>query len=442
MISKIKPLLKYFFSSFVLFATFLGIIFLLYPSVRTILSMPENEFDMLLTFNDLQMALLFVFLVLTSFLVSYIVFLRASTKARIEMEVSRATEWLAISREQFRRLYDGAPVPYLTLDKSGVVLEPNKAALRFFGVTTEEINGVNLFSLHPEEDQEKSKQLQKNYELNMPINGIEARMVTKNGLIKTVLLSVFDMKSPINSERIGLATVFDITEQKRLDQAKTQFLSLASHQMRTPLATIKWLTEMLMSDEIGKLTIKQKDYIERLFEVNKGAIELVNVLLNVSRIEIGTLTAEIKNTNVEELSESVLNENLPQIERKKIHIEKEYGGMLNNLSSDPKLLRIVIHNLITNAIKYTPENGTIKITFNEGPDGKKIIVSDTGLGIPKNQQDRVFTKLFRAENVANIENGQSTGLGLYMVKSIMETLGGKISFVSEENKGSVFTIIL
>ena len=171
-------------------------------------------------------------------------------------------------------------------------------------------------------------------------------------------------------------------------------------------------------------------------------ISLVDVLLNVSRIEMGTLPVNLESTNLEELCQSVLSELSLQIEKNKIYIERQYNDFLKDVKSDPKLLRIVIQNLISNAVKYTRDNGTVTITFDESLGQKKIIISDTGLGIPKEEQERVFTKLFRAKNVRDLKNGQGTGLGLYMVKSIIESLGGSISFVSEENKGSIFTIIL
>jgi signal transduction histidine kinase len=140
--------------------------------------------------------------------------------------------------------------------------------------------------------------------------------------------------------------------------------------------------------------------------------------------------------------ESVLVELSSQIEEKNINIEKNYGGNLENIESDPKLLRIVIQNLISNAVKYTQPNGTVSITLKDSFKEKAIVVTDTGVGIPEKDQEKIFTKLFRAGNVDVLSSSQGTGLGLYLVKSIMETMGGSISFVSEENKGSTFTITI
>jgi signal transduction histidine kinase len=114
--------------------------------------------------------------------------------------------------------------------------------------------------------------------------------------------------------------------------------------------------------------------------------------------------------------------------------------ILENIKSDPKLLRIVIQNLLSNAVKYTPEGGTVTITLEESIFEKAIIVSDTGIGIPKKEQDKIFIKMFRADNARRLSTSQGTGLGLYLVKSMVGALGGNVSFVSLENKGSSFTI--
>jgi len=238
-----------------------------------------------------------------------------------------------------------------------------------------------------------------------------------------------------------LATIFDITEQKKLDQAKTEFVSLTSHQLRTPVAAVKWYMDMLLSGNLGELSPKQEEYVNRIHKVNEEMVDLIDTLLNISRIETGSVKVELKQTNVIELTESILLELSSQIEEKRINIIKQYNDNLKNIESDSKLLRIVIQNLISNAIKYTPEGGSVSITFKDFLGDKAIIVSDTGIGIPEEEQDKVFTKLFRANNAKNI-GSQGTGLGLYLIKSIIEAMGNSIDFVSKENKGSTFTIKL
>jgi len=353
-----------------------------------------------------------------------------------------ATRSLSVSLAQFTRLYEEAPIPYLILNERGEIENPNKAALRFFGTVSEALEGKNIFSFCAEEEKEKADKLFRYYKSNIPINAEEVRMVAKNGTTKWALVSVFEMRNLKDPARRGLATIFDVSEQKKLDQAKTEFVSLASHQLRTPVATVKWYTDMLLSGDIGELSAKQKDYIDRVYKVNENMIDLVDTLLNVSRIEIGTVQPDLKPTNAIELAENVLIELSALIGEKHINIVKQYNDNLKNIESDPKLLRMVIQNLITNAVKYTPEGGTVTITLRDSFGDRAIMVSDTGVGIPESQQDKVFTKLFRAYNVRALPGSQGTGLGLYLVKSVMEAMGGSIEFVSQENQGSTFFVEL
>jgi PAS domain S-box-containing protein len=424
---KINLYTKHLLYTFLFLVVLTGIVFLFRPLISNNLVTSQTAF---------------VLLIIIVVLVSYIFYLLLTFNTRFELEIYGATKSLALSKEQFKMLYESAPVPYIMLNKNAEISEPNKSALRFFGVVPEEIESKNFFSYISGVDKDQAEKIFQYYKTSIPINRKEVEMITKSGAIRSVQLSIFEMKNPGTSSKTGLAMIFDITEQKLLDKAKTEFLSLASHQLRTPLATTKWYTEMLLSPDLDGNTPKQKEYIEKLYTSNEEMIDLVNVLLNVSRIETGSLAVDIKPTNVRELSDSILAELSLQIDKKKIHIEKNYGGYLEDIKSDPKLLRVVIQNLVSNAVKYTLDGGTVTIAFEESSGDKKIVVSDTGVGIPKAQQNQVFSKLFRADNVRALSNIQGTGLGLYLVKSMMIGLGGDINFVSEENNGSIFTIKL
>jgi PAS domain S-box-containing protein len=416
-----------------------GLIFFSFSLIQDVWNNSQRYFSSGLSVSETQFYIVYMALVLISVFVSYIIYLLLTSRTRAEIMATNFTKSLSESLDQFRKLYEGAPVPYIILNKKGEIIESNKAALRFFGVVEREIKDKNLFSFVPKEDFEKTEKLLQYYKSNIPINKEEIRMVTKNGEIKWVMLSVFEMINPKDFSYTGLATIFDITDRKQLDQAKTEFVSLASHQLRTPVATVKWYTDMLLSGGLGQLELKQTEYIDTIHKVNEGMIGLIELLLNVSRIEIGTLKVDTKIINVIEITDSVLLELSSQIQERKIKINKQYSDNLKSIKSDPKLLRIVIQNLLSNAVKYAPVDGEVDIIFKESFSEKTITVSDNGIGIPEGEQGKIFTKLFRA---GNAHDSQGTGLGLYLVKSIMETLGGNISFVSEENKGSTFTINL
>jgi PAS domain S-box-containing protein len=394
--------------------------------------------------SDIQILILSITFYTLIVLVGYIVYLLATASTRAELVSNYQNKDLLASKFELEELYENAPVPYLTIDKEAEIIGCNKSALRFFGVVPEEIKTKNFFAYASEEDVDLAKKFFNFYKSDVPINKKEIRIRTKKGDSKWVSLSIFLTKDSVTKEKNGLVTVFDITDQKNLDQAKTEFVSLASHQLRTPLATIKWYVEMLNSNQLGQLNEKQMEYLNKMYSVNTEMIDLVDILLNVSRVEIGTLKVEKQSVNVPEIIDGILVELASQIDKKKINFNKKYNDGLTKIESDPRLLRIIIQNLITNAIKYNKDGGSVDIEIKNkfGMGQGSIIISDTGLGIPKEDQDKIFTKLFRAGNVKDVGSSQSTGLGLYLVKSIIESLGGSISFRSAEGAGSTFTLEL
>ena len=240
----------------------------------------------------------------------------------------------------------------------------------------------------------------------------------------------------------GAVEVFrDITKEAEVDKAKTEFVSLASHQLRTPLTAIRWYVEMLLSEDAGALTPEQKEYVEEIASGNNRMIDLVNALLNVSRIELGTFAIEVKKVSLQDILSGLEKEFQPQVKEKNIALSIDTGKAPEVYLGDQKLLTIIFQNLLSNAIKYTPENGEVRCLVVEGAESLQIEVSDTGYGIPSEQQDRVFSKLFRADNVKKMDT-TGTGLGLYIVKAIVEQSQGIVSFVSKEGEGTTFTVSL
>lgn len=233
----------------------------------------------------------------------------------------------------------------------------------------------------------------------------------------------------------------DITKRFEVDKAKTEFVSLASHQLRTPLSAVRWYSEMLLAGSAGSLNETQEKYVKEVYTASKRMIELVGALLNVSRIDLGTFAIDPKPTDLRELSASVVKELEHQIASKKLILKEKYSKDLPMLNVDPALMRMVFQNLISNAVKYTPDNGTIAIALASQGNNVLISVVDNGYGIPKEQQDKIFTKLFRADNAREVDPS-GTGLGLYIVKAIMEKSGGSIRFESEEGNGAAFYGIL
>ncbi len=249
----------------------------------------------------------------------------------------------------------------------------------------------------------------------------------------------------------GAVILHDITQTVKVDQAKTEFVSLASHQLRTPLSAIKWYSEIVL-DDAGNLTPDQIEQLKAIQESNQRMIDLVDALLNVSRLELGTFSIEPEETDVVAISKSVVAELQGNIQKKQINLQESYAADIPKMMLDPKLTRIIFQNLASNAVKYTPDQGQVSIglkmvqvesnSLDKIPiEGIQLQVSDTGIGIPGSQQSKIFSKLFRADN-AKAGDVEGTGLGLYVIKSIVDHVGGKISFTSKENQGTTFEVFL
>ncbi len=276
-------------------------------------------------------------------------------------------------------------------------------------------------------------------------------LINKNGS----KIPVTDSAAPIKNERgetFGCVVVLrDVTEEREINRIKTEFVSVASHELRTPLSTINWYIELVLT-ESGPLSEEQRNYLQEAYIGGQNMVKLVNSLLNVARIESNTFMVEPAPVNVVEIVQEVLNELKPRIEDKHLHVTVD-NQQIPVILLDPNLTNIIIHNLVVNAIKYTLANGSIAISlkivkqkefvtnYQVDTDSLLIQISDTGMGIPKNQQSKIFTKMFRADNVRKADT-EGTGLGLYMIKSLIERNNGKIWFASEENKGTTFFVVL
>ncbi len=239
----------------------------------------------------------------------------------------------------------------------------------------------------------------------------------------------------------AVQVIHDATQDLKMDKAKTELISLVSHQLRTPPTGIKWYVEMLLDEDVGQINSMQRKYLDEVLYNTQRMIDSVTAMLNMSRIELGTFTTEFELTDTTKLLENVLVEIQHQVKEKELIIKKILSQSLVPLMLDPTLVQLIMQNLITNAVKYTGKHGCVTITMEASNNEFLFSIKDTGYGIPDEDQDKVFTKLFRAENARRMDS-TGTGLGLYITKSIVNSLNGSIRFVSKEGKGSEFFVTL
>lgn len=239
----------------------------------------------------------------------------------------------------------------------------------------------------------------------------------------------------------GVVSLFrDITEQAAIEAMKTEFISVVSHELRTPLTPIKGYIDLLLEGDAGELTNEQSDYL-KIVEANTGRlVALVNDLLDISRIEAGKIDLEIKTVVMEEVVQEVLAIHRKQIESRGLSLTVALPPRLPWVKADRGRIVQVLNNLINNAYKYTPSGG---ITISAVPDGEylEVTVSDTGVGLSREDQKKLFTKFFRAKNPATKETA-GTGLGLAITKSIIEKHEGEIWVESRQGKGTAFHFTL
>ncbi len=268
----------------------------------------------------------------------------------------------------------------------------------------------------------------------------EAQSMHKNGSKSSLNLTATPVRQ--NNSIIGAVEIVrDVTKEREIDRVKTEFISVASHQLRTPLSAIKWFSEMLLKGEGGKLKGQQIQFTQSIVDSAARMNELVNSLLNISRLESGRMIVEPQPTDLSQLVAGIVNDLKAQTELRKQTLEINVDKTLSKVSLDPNLIGQVYLNILSNSIKYTPQQGKIQITVTR--EGNKIqsVISDNGYGIPKAEQAKVFQKFYRGTNVVKVET-DGTGLGMYLTKTIIEASGGKITFESHEGKGTTFTFTL
>ncbi len=284
--------------------------------------------------------------------------------------------------------------------------------------------------------------------LNIPVIGFlvknlgqDITIVSKRGLEirKDLFLEISGVPMKKNEEKWAVLIILhDVTREKMVEKTKTEFVSIAAHQLRTPLSAIKWTLKTLLEGEMGILSAEQKNYLEKTYKTNESMIDLVNDLLSVAKIEEGKILYNRILSDMQSVIEFDLELCKEKIDEKKLEVVFiKPPDKLPDVLIDTEKMKLAIQNLLDNAIKYTPAGGKIKIEIRQNKGELEFSIKDSGMGILPENKDRIFTKFFRSADAIKRETDGS-GLGLFIAKNIVEAHEGRIWFDSEAGIGSTF----
>lgn len=378
---------------------------------------------------------------------------KLSTRVRVESEgeigalelsfnrmldkLNEANAALVLEKNKFNIIFNDLPVAVDIVDDRRNIVYANKAFDRAFGSHAGERCYLKV---------KDNKQICPNCPLEEEIKKGKGVMTIEvdgigGGKIYKITHGVFQ---DVSGKTLVIEVFLDVTKEHAVERMKTEFVSVASHQLRTPLTAIKLFAEILQSGESGNLSKTQKDYLENIYKSTERMVQLVNELLNVSRLETGRLTVTPVPARLDDLIDDIIKEVSSLAESKHcvviFHKPKE---KLEPIPIDLSLLRQIIGNLIGNAIVYSEpgKKCNVAVSLEQVKSNMLITVADQGVGIPKDEQPRIFEKFFRASNAVRAE-ASGTGLGLYITKTIVDGFGGKIWFESEVGRGSTFYVTI
>lgn len=336
------------------------------------------------------------------------------------------------TRNKIKAIISNLADGLIVLDAGGRVDLINWRAAELLGLKQGELEGKTLESSKKEPIKQLAQLISKKRNLSKEEFPLKK---SKERFLEVTTISLEPRKEKV-------IILHDITREKLIDQMKSGFVSYAAHQLKTPLTSIKWAMETLLEEDFGKITREQKEVLSEAREINEKMLILVEDLLNLARIEEGRYLYKPTFTQIEKIVQSIIESYKERATVKKIKVNfKKPKERLPEVKIDVEKIRIAIDNFINNAIQYTPKEGEVTVSLKRGKKEIEFQVRDTGIGIPKNQQKRIFNKFFRATNATKIDD-KGTGLGLFITKNIIEAHGGKIWFESKEGKGTTFYFTL
>ncbi|MBI4713865.1 HAMP domain-containing protein [Candidatus Uhrbacteria bacterium] len=332
----------------------------------------------------------------------------------------------------------------IATDTKGNIVFINQSAEQLLDVKRKDAVGVPVFGLVPlqikgEKLESKKHPVTQTIRHKLAIRTKEFEFIRRG---ESLIVEVTSTPVEFDGKIFGaMMVIHDVTQVKVIDRMKSEFIFLASHQLRGPLASLKWYNEMFLKGEVGKLTKDQSRFMTNMGNATARMIRLVDDFLNIARIERGEIKFEPTQVAIEKVIQEVLQSLSEEIQKKFIRVQFENLSRAQTAFTDERMVREVISNIVQNAVKYSPEKTNVTIHLSDNNGQMRIEVSDQGPGIPEISQPHIFSKFFRGANIP-ATGSVGTGLGLYTAKSLIDRIGGTIGFSSKEGKGSTFWITL
>lgn len=366
---------------------------------------------------------------------------RLAEEELADMELTRLLKLNIENQARVRAVMDATSEGILLIGRDGVMGYHNRRFLDLFGFEAEQIDGQPLASLEGPVNRifDEPDEFRRSIIQAARRPGEDTRFLTKQHYpeIRDLEVSAAAVTDREGRDLGRLHAFRDVTRERELDRMKDEFVSLVSHELRTPLTSIKGYVDLLIDGDAGEVTEEQKEFLDIVKNNSDRLVLLVNDLLDVSRIEAGRVNLRVQPVDLAGCIEEVATSLRPLMEQKRQSLKLEVPADLPQVRADRDRVVQIMTNLLSNAHKYTLEGGAVTVRAQASEDEVRVEVGDTGVGMTADERAKLFTKFFRAQNPAT-QNVSGTGLGLNIVKSLVEKQGGRIWVTSEPMQGSTF----
>lgn len=357
---------------------------------------------------------------------------------RLKKEKEESLLEIASEKSRLKTILESISDGVLVVNKSGEVVYYNNASLKLLGFDEIKI-GQQILGNLPEEINEKINRYLKP---DSVVNKSRTVQIELNHNSQVFIEAVCSPVLHTDGSFAGVVIVLkNITEFKKIEFIKNQFVSMVAHELKAPVAAVSGFIKLILDKSFNISNEQQEDYLRRSGARLNGLLDLVNDLLDISRMETKTKQREIEDLDIKEIILNTLQFLEIDIKNKNIKVDINFEDNIPSLKADQNEITRLFTNIFSNAIKYNRTDGSIKVSLSIDKNYLKIKISDTGIGMRPEDKDRLFNEFFRAKNKFT-QNIGGTGLGLSIVKRIIDSYYGKIDVESEYNVGSTFTIYL